>query len=129
MPEPPYYAVIFSSLRRPEPGDGYGETAARMDELAAAQPGFLGAESARGADGFGITVSYWATADDVTAWGRGSGLGNPPGGSRLRVRPPKTDARKSAATARGHGGGHDTVRPFGGAGGGCGSPVANLVAV
>jgi heme-degrading monooxygenase HmoA len=70
MPEPPYYAVIFSSLRRPEPGDGYGETAARMDELAAAQPGFLGAESARGADGFGITVSYWATADEVAAWGR-----------------------------------------------------------
>lgn len=70
MPEPPYYAVIFSSVRRAEPGDGYAEAAARMEELAAAQPGFLGVESARGADGFGITVSYWATADDVTAWGR-----------------------------------------------------------
>lgn len=67
---PPYYAVIFSSLRRAEPDDGYGETAERLEHLAAEQPGFLGVESARGADGFGITVSYWATPEDVTAWGR-----------------------------------------------------------
>ena len=70
MREPPYYAVIFTSLRRSEAGDGYGETAARMEELAGQQPGFLGVESARGADGLGITVSYWKTLDDVRAWGR-----------------------------------------------------------
>lgn len=58
LPEPPYYAVIFSSRRTP--GDnGYAETAARMEELAATMPGFLGVESARGEDGFGITVAYW----------------------------------------------------------------------
>jgi len=70
VPEPPYFAVIFSSLRRDRPDDGYGEMADRMEELAREQPGFLGVESARGADGLGITVSYWQTAADVAAWGR-----------------------------------------------------------
>ena len=59
-PEPPYYAVIFTSVRT-EGDAGYGETAARMEELAREVPGYLGIESARGADGFGITVSYWAS--------------------------------------------------------------------
>jgi heme-degrading monooxygenase HmoA len=70
MAPPPYYAVIFTSLRRDRPGDGYGEMADRMEKLARQQPGFLGIESARGPDGLGITVSYWATHDDVAAWGR-----------------------------------------------------------
>jgi len=68
-PEPPYYAVIFSSLR--QGGDnGYGETADRMVELASQQPGFLGVESLRGADGFGITVSYWESEDAIKNWKR-----------------------------------------------------------
>lgn len=66
-PEPPYVVVIFTSLRTS--GDhGYDATAARMEEGAAEQPGYLGIESARGVDGLGITVSYWATAADATAW-------------------------------------------------------------
>jgi heme-degrading monooxygenase HmoA len=70
MREPPYYAVIFTSLRREEPNDGYGEMADRMEELAQAQPGFLGIESAHTPGGLGITVSYWATPADLAAWGR-----------------------------------------------------------
>lgn len=66
-PQPPYYAVIFSSLRTPG-DDGYGEMADRMVELASQQPGFLGAESARGADGFGITVSYWESTEAIANW-------------------------------------------------------------
>lgn len=66
-PEPPYYAVIFTSLRTPLEA-GYGEAAERMVELAAAQPGFLGVESARGADGLGITVSYWRDEDSIRLW-------------------------------------------------------------
>lgn len=66
-PQPPYYAVIFSSLRTAD-DNGYGTMAERMVELAATQHGFLGAESARGADGFGITVSYWASAEDIARW-------------------------------------------------------------
>jgi heme-degrading monooxygenase HmoA len=66
-PEPPYWAVIFTSLRE-DADDGYGDVAARMAELAAQQPGFLGVESSRGADGLGITVSYWSSEDAIRAW-------------------------------------------------------------
>lgn len=66
-PEPPYYAVIFSSQRTPG-DDGYGEMAERMAELAKGQPGFLGIESARDADGFGITVSYWQDEASIVNW-------------------------------------------------------------
>jgi heme-degrading monooxygenase HmoA len=64
-PEPPYYAVIFTSLRTG--GDhGYDEMAQKMVELASRQPGFLGIESAR--EEIGITVSYWADLDAIKAW-------------------------------------------------------------
>lgn len=67
LPEPPYYAVIFSSRRTP--GDaGYAATAERMVELARRQPGFLGVESARDAEGFGITVSYWSSEEAIAQW-------------------------------------------------------------
>ena len=67
LPDPPYYAVIFSSQRTP--GDnGYHAMAERMVELARAQPGFLGVESARSAEGFGLTVSYWRSEQDIAAW-------------------------------------------------------------
>ncbi|WP_337058785.1 antibiotic biosynthesis monooxygenase family protein [Pseudomonas sp. USHLN015] len=68
-PAAPYYAVIFTS-RRTALDDGYGDTAERMVELARQQPGFLGVESARGADGLGITVSYWESEAAILAWKR-----------------------------------------------------------
>lgn len=64
-PEPPYTAVIFSSIRT-EGDQGYARMSARMVELAAQQPGFLGVESAR--EELGITVSYWATEPDAANW-------------------------------------------------------------
>jgi len=70
-PEPPYYAVIFTSQRVKGDGSddhGYGLMAQRMVELAAQQPGYLGVESARGADGLGITVSYWKDLESIAAW-------------------------------------------------------------
>lgn len=67
--QPPYYAVIFCSQRTDaRPDDGYGDTADRMVALAAAQPGYLGVESARDSAGLGITVSYWRSIDDIRAW-------------------------------------------------------------
>lgn len=69
LPQPPYYAVIFSSTRTGME-EGYGETADRMVELAGRQPGFLGVESVRGADGFGITVSYWESEEAIRDWRR-----------------------------------------------------------
>ena len=66
-PEPPYYAVIFSSRLGPD-DEGYHETAARMDELVRAQPGFLGADYARGDDRVGITVAYFADEESIRGW-------------------------------------------------------------
>ena len=66
-PEPPYYAVIFSS-QRTEGDQGYAAMAERMVELARQQPGFLGLESARGPEGFGLTVSYWRDEASIAAW-------------------------------------------------------------
>ena len=67
---PPYYAVIFTSQRTDVDAVGYRQTAARMEELARQQPGFLGIESARGDDGAGITVSYWESSEAIAAWKR-----------------------------------------------------------
>ena len=64
-PEPPYYAVIFTSLHS-DNIEGYAETAARMVELAAQQPGFLGIESAR--EELGITISYWTDLESIRQW-------------------------------------------------------------
>jgi heme-degrading monooxygenase HmoA len=66
-PEPPYYAVIFTS-ERTEGDNGYGAMGDKMVELAQQQPGFLGVESARDADGFGITVSYWDSLEAIRSW-------------------------------------------------------------
>jgi len=64
-PEPPYYAVIFTSYRT-DGDNGYGEMADRMVELASKQPGFLGIESAR--ESVGITVSYWTDLESIKLW-------------------------------------------------------------
>jgi heme-degrading monooxygenase HmoA len=67
-PEPPYWAVIFTS-KRTVVDEGYLETAAEMERLAAEQPGYLGIESARDA-GLGLTVSYWASDEAARGWKR-----------------------------------------------------------
>lgn len=64
-PQPPYYAVIFTSLRT-EVDEGYAEMAEEMLELARQQKGFLGVESVR--EGLGITVSYWDSLESIHAW-------------------------------------------------------------
>jgi heme-degrading monooxygenase HmoA len=68
-PEPPYYAVIFTS-KRTEGDRGYDEMSERMIALAARQPGFLGVESVRDPEGVGITVSYWESEEAIADWKR-----------------------------------------------------------
>lgn len=63
--KPPYYAVIFTSVRSRN-NDDYQETAQRMLALAEGMDGFLGVESAR--EETGITVSYWTSLDAIAAW-------------------------------------------------------------
>ncbi len=64
-PSPPYYAVIFTSVRTS--GDnGYEQMSEKMVELAQKQDGFLGVESAR--EEVGITVSYWRDLESIRKW-------------------------------------------------------------
>lgn len=64
-PPPPYYAVVFTSVKQ-ENDEGYISMSERMIELVVTQPGFLGFESARNETG--ITVSYWESLDAIKNW-------------------------------------------------------------
>lgn len=64
-PRPPYYAVIFSSVKNDDDA-GYADMAEKMVELAKQQPGFLGMESAR--NELGITISYWKDLESIKIW-------------------------------------------------------------
>ena len=64
-PTPPYYAVIFTSVRTVV-DNNYAGIAQRMVELAEQQPGYLGHESAR--NELGITVSYWSSLEAIQNW-------------------------------------------------------------
>lgn len=68
-PNPPYYAVIFTSIRT-ETNENYSSTAERMVELASEQEGYLGVESAR--NEIGITVSYWESLEAIKNWKQNS---------------------------------------------------------
>ena len=66
-PGPPYVAVIFTSRIRVD-AEGYHAMSRRMADRVEGRPGFLGMESMRDAQGFGVTVSYWRDLDAVRAW-------------------------------------------------------------
>ena len=63
--QPPYYAVIFTSVST-ENNEGYSEMAEVMETLAQQQEGYLGIESAR--NEIGITVSYWKDLESIRNW-------------------------------------------------------------
>ena len=64
-PAPPYYVVIFSSIRT-DSDNGYAEAAKRMLNLASRQSGFIAFETAR--QEIGISVSYWASLEAIQSW-------------------------------------------------------------
>lgn len=64
-PKPPYYAVIFSSIKNENTFD-YDNMAHKMEKLAQLQKGFLGMETAR--NKVGITVSYWDSLEAIKNW-------------------------------------------------------------
>lgn len=64
-PEPPYYAVIFSSTLV-ENTEEYQRISSELEELAKGIPGFLGYEAAR-AD-LGIFISFWKDLDAIKQW-------------------------------------------------------------
>jgi len=67
LPEPPYYAVIFSSIQM---GDDptYHTMSKRMVELAQQQPGYIGHESYKNPTGHSCTISYWKAESDILRW-------------------------------------------------------------
>ncbi|MEP3297755.1 MAG: antibiotic biosynthesis monooxygenase, partial [Pseudoruegeria sp.] len=67
LPDHPYYAVIFTA-QRTEVEHGYDNMAEKMLQLAGQQPGYIGAESTRDADGLGITISYWESEESLLNW-------------------------------------------------------------
>jgi len=64
-PTPPYYAVIFTSVRT-DVEEGYTETEDRLEAMVKDQPGFLGMESVR--KELGITVCYWKDLESIRNW-------------------------------------------------------------
>ncbi|WP_044640666.1 antibiotic biosynthesis monooxygenase family protein [Risungbinella massiliensis] len=66
-PNPPYFAVIFTS-NRTEGDHGYGAMSDEIEALAKEQPGFLGVESVRDSSGYGITISYWESEKAIRDW-------------------------------------------------------------
>lgn len=61
------YAVIFTSQQSLNT-EGYSAMALRMGELVKNMPGFSGVESCRNNEGFGITISYWNSLEDIKYW-------------------------------------------------------------
>ena len=64
-PQPPYYAVIFTSVRTAE-DNGYAAMDKEIEQLATQQPGYLGHEWAH--TDIGITVSYWSSLEAISKW-------------------------------------------------------------
>ena len=67
LPEPPYYAVIFTSQLRNEHPQDYDSTAEAMLSLARTMHGYLGFESARESS-FGVAISYWDSLEAIAHW-------------------------------------------------------------
>jgi heme-degrading monooxygenase HmoA len=65
--EPPYYAVVFTTVRTQHQSD-YSETNARMENLVMDVPGFLGMDHAQTPGGLGITVGYFRDGDALAEW-------------------------------------------------------------
>lgn len=64
-PEPPYYAVIFSSYLKNNLYD-YEETFEKLMQIAGEIDGFIGMESVR--NDFGISISYWKDKSSIEEW-------------------------------------------------------------
>lgn len=66
-PKPPYYAVIFTSVRT-DGDNGYNDMSDKIEGLVKEQPGYLGMESVR--NELGITVCYWQDMDSIKSWAK-----------------------------------------------------------
>lgn len=65
MPTPPYYAVIFTSIRT-DVEEEYYETNELLMKKAEDYDGFIHQDAVR--DGLGIAISYWRDLESIQAW-------------------------------------------------------------
>ncbi len=68
VPKPPYYAVLFTAKRSRRDGDGYDAMDTALFAKVGRQQGYLGHECFSRADGTSLTISYWQSLEDITAW-------------------------------------------------------------
>ncbi|AWI03436.1 antibiotic biosynthesis monooxygenase family protein [Clostridium drakei] len=66
-PKTPYYAVIFTSIRTSIDNE-YEKVSDNLVDIVSKQKGFLGVESVRNEEGFGVTISYWDSLDSINEW-------------------------------------------------------------
>jgi heme-degrading monooxygenase HmoA len=65
------YMNVFRSRKRADyDAAAYAVDAARMDELARAQPGFVDYKSFAASDGETVTMSVWESVEDAREWAR-----------------------------------------------------------
>lgn len=69
-PEPPYYAVVFTSINANVDHTEHVAMSARLVQRASTYAGFLGIEAARNSDGTGVAVVYWQDLDSIGAWAK-----------------------------------------------------------
>lgn len=68
-PKPPYYTVVFTSIRT-DVEEGYTEMNDSLWEDAQKLEGFIGAESLRNEEGFGVTVLYFTDMETIIEWSK-----------------------------------------------------------
>lgn len=68
-PKPPYYAVIFTSIRT-QVDDGYSELNDELYAEAMKLDGYYGSETLRDENGFGVAVLYWRSMEDIQEWSK-----------------------------------------------------------
>ena len=60
--------VVFRARMRPNLGDDYLACNQRMLEIAQSMPGFVSVKGYTAADGEGVSIHVWETADQLRAW-------------------------------------------------------------
>lgn len=69
-PEPPYWAVVFTSINANVDHTEHTQMYHRMVEIAQTYDGYLGIEPARNPDGTGVAAVYWRDEASIMAFAR-----------------------------------------------------------
>ena len=69
-PNPPYYAVVFTSINANVDHTEHVDMYARLVQRAATYEGYLGIEPARNSDGTGVAVVYFKDQESIGAWAK-----------------------------------------------------------